>query len=73
MTGLLLKQSLQSSDMLSLWNTHQKQMLCTVYRISRDSIYPALPYQKNWSPFCTNSSVCSKLWYWRISQYKRFI
>jgi len=59
--------------MLSLYNKCQKQLLCDVHKISRDSLYPALSYHKNWRPFCTNNTVYIKRWYWRVSKNNLFL
>jgi len=71
-TCFLLKYTLQSWDMLSLLKEHQKQLLCNVCRISRDSVH-LHPYGKHYRPFYTNSSLYSKFWYWQVSKYKLFL
>ena len=50
-----------------------KQLYRNMYTISHNSIYPTLSCHKYWSPFCTNSSVCSKLWNWTVPKYKLYI
>jgi len=51
--------------MLPLLHKYRKNLLCNIYRISRDSIYRALSYHKHKRQFCAKK-VYTKLWFWTL-------
>ena len=58
--------------MLSLWNQHQKQILCDIHRISGDSVNLILSYCKM-KALSTQKMHINWLSFWKMSKYKLFI
>jgi hypothetical protein len=68
----MLKHSLDSWGVLTLWNQHQKEMLPNVHRISHDPVYPVRSYCKI-KVLSTQKMHVNSLWFWTVSKYKMCI